>query len=135
MVVNWDGLIIGQGIATTQGDWMTTNLVPFTATISYTFIPNTPYTSGSLILKKDNPSGLSQNDALIEIPIVFGDHIQEISIPEPITELVDPMSPVSPPPSLPSEDNVIACTMDAKICPDGSAVGRTGPNCEFAPCP
>lgn len=29
----------------------------------------------------------------------------------------------------------IACTMEAKICPDGSAVGRTGPNCEFAECP
>jgi len=29
----------------------------------------------------------------------------------------------------------VACTMDAKICPDGSAVGRTGPNCEFSPCP
>lgn len=28
-----------------------------------------------------------------------------------------------------------ACTMDAKLCPDGSAVGRSGPNCEFAPCP
>lgn len=28
-----------------------------------------------------------------------------------------------------------ACTMEAKICPDGSAVGRTGPNCEFAACP
>lgn len=28
-----------------------------------------------------------------------------------------------------------ACTDDAKICPDGSSVGRTGPNCEFAPCP
>jgi hypothetical protein len=28
-----------------------------------------------------------------------------------------------------------ACTQDAKICPDGSAVGRTGPNCEFATCP
>jgi hypothetical protein len=27
------------------------------------------------------------------------------------------------------------CTMDAKICADGSAVGRSGPNCEFAPCP
>lgn len=27
------------------------------------------------------------------------------------------------------------CTEDAKICPDGSAVGRTGPNCEFAKCP
>ncbi|HLP43786.1 MAG TPA: hypothetical protein VK145_00735 [Candidatus Nanoarchaeia archaeon] len=29
----------------------------------------------------------------------------------------------------------VACTLDAKICPDGSAVGRTGPNCEFAMCP
>lgn len=27
------------------------------------------------------------------------------------------------------------CTMDAKICPDGSAVGRSGSNCEFEPCP
>lgn len=28
-----------------------------------------------------------------------------------------------------------ACPQDARICPDGSAVGRTGPNCEFAACP
>jgi hypothetical protein len=28
-----------------------------------------------------------------------------------------------------------ACTLEAKICPDGSSVGRTGPNCEFTPCP
>lgn len=28
-----------------------------------------------------------------------------------------------------------ACTEEAFVCPDGSAVGRTGPNCEFAPCP
>jgi len=28
-----------------------------------------------------------------------------------------------------------ACTMEAKLCPDGSYVGRTGPNCEFSPCP
>ena len=28
-----------------------------------------------------------------------------------------------------------ACTEDAKLCPDGSGVGRIGPNCEFAPCP
>lgn len=31
--------------------------------------------------------------------------------------------------------SIVACTKEAKICPDGSAVGRTGPNCEFAPCP
>jgi predicted lipoprotein with Yx(FWY)xxD motif len=28
-----------------------------------------------------------------------------------------------------------ACTMEAMVCPDGSSVGRTGPNCAFAPCP
>jgi len=36
-------------------------------------------------------------------------------------------------------DNAIpkgrACTQEAKICPDGTAVGRIGPNCEFAQCP
>lgn len=26
-------------------------------------------------------------------------------------------------------------TLEAKLCSDGSSVGRTGPNCEFAPCP
>jgi plastocyanin len=28
-----------------------------------------------------------------------------------------------------------ACTLEAKLCPDGSYVGRVGPNCEFALCP
>ncbi|MCF7835734.1 MAG: hypothetical protein K9M15_01290 [Candidatus Marinimicrobia bacterium] len=27
------------------------------------------------------------------------------------------------------------CTADAKICPDGSSVGRVGPDCEFEKCP
>lgn len=31
--------------------------------------------------------------------------------------------------------NTKACTQEAKVCPDGSAVGRTGPHCEFAACP
>lgn len=30
--------------------------------------------------------------------------------------------------------NSVVCTQEAKICPDGSIVSRTGPNCEFAPC-
>lgn len=29
----------------------------------------------------------------------------------------------------------VFCTQDAMQCPDGSFVGRQGPNCEFAPCP
>lgn len=33
------------------------------------------------------------------------------------------------------QEKPLACTMEVKVCPDGSAVGRTGPNCEFAECP
>jgi hypothetical protein len=29
----------------------------------------------------------------------------------------------------------VACTLEAKICPDGTSVGRVGPNCAFAACP
>jgi hypothetical protein len=32
-------------------------------------------------------------------------------------------------------DDPVACTADAKICPDGSSVGRVAPDCEFAACP
>jgi hypothetical protein len=34
----------------------------------------------------------------------------------------------------PKEVEPVVCTMDAKLCPDGSYVGRSGPNCEFV-CP
>ncbi len=34
-----------------------------------------------------------------------------------------------------SNDDAVACTLDALMCPDGTAVGRIPPNCEFAPCP
>ena len=34
-----------------------------------------------------------------------------------------------------SPEEQVSCTMEAKLCPDGSAVGRTGPQCEFAACP
>ncbi len=72
-IVNWDGLIVGEGIATAQGDWMTTEFVPFTAVITYTIVSSTPYARGTLILKKDNPSGLSEHDDAREIPILFGE--------------------------------------------------------------
>lgn len=55
------------------------------------------------------------------------------------TELVVTPTPIeSPEPTTPAGSDIpegVACTMDAKLCPDGSAVGRQGPNCEFAACP
>lgn len=35
---------------------------------------------------------------------------------------------------IPSEEK-IACTEEAKLCSDGSSVGRMAPDCNFAPCP
>lgn len=35
----------------------------------------------------------------------------------------------------PKKTESVACTMEAKLCADGSYVSRTGPNCEFAACP
>ena len=32
-------------------------------------------------------------------------------------------------------DENIACTLEAKLCPNGSSVGRVAPSCEFAKCP
>ena len=47
--------------------------------------------------------------------------------PQPDTSTESPIPPAT--------DAGTICTQDAKICPDGSAVGRGGPNCEFAACP
>jgi hypothetical protein len=70
-IVDWDGRIIGEGIATADGEWMTEDFVPFTATITYDLPEDTPYRRGAIILQKDNPSGLPENDNALEIPITF----------------------------------------------------------------
>lgn len=55
--------------AQAQGDCMTEKFVPFTVTL--TFKKQVASTTGTLIFKKDNPSGLPENDASLEIPVVF----------------------------------------------------------------
>ena len=45
-----------------------------------------------------------------------------------------PSEPAKTAPSSPSVETPKACTEEAKVCPDGTAVSRTGPQCEFAPC-
>jgi hypothetical protein len=42
----------------------------------------------------------------------------------------------STPPNIPEDVlGSYACTTDAKLCPDGSYVGRIPPYCQFATCP
>jgi hypothetical protein len=49
-------------------DWMTTDFVPFKGELEYNIMATT---SATLILQKDNPSGLPENDKSIEIPIII----------------------------------------------------------------
>jgi hypothetical protein len=55
--------------ATAQSEWMTEDYVPFTSTLEFT-VP-AGITSGTLILHRDNPSGLPENDDRLEIPVTF----------------------------------------------------------------
>lgn len=74
-LVDWDGKIIAEGFVTADGEWMTTEFVPFKGTLEFA----SPYKAGDpdfmkrgvLIFKKDNPSGLPENDDALEIPVLF----------------------------------------------------------------
>jgi len=63
-----DSNLLGSTHAQAHGDWMTTGLVPFSAAIALDTTYKGPAT---LVLLKDNPSGLPQNDDSVSIPIVI----------------------------------------------------------------
>lgn len=63
-----NGREIARTQAQAQGNWMTSNFVPFVATLQFV----KPATStGTLILENDNPSGLPANAKSISIPVRF----------------------------------------------------------------
>lgn len=62
-----NGNVIANTHATAQSDWMTVGLVQFIATTTIT----TAYSgTATLILLRDNPSGLPENDDSVSVPIV-----------------------------------------------------------------
>lgn len=63
-----NGNIVAQVGGRAKSDWMTTDLVPFEATLDFTN-PGTAY--GTLEIRKDNPSGMAEHDASFSVPIRF----------------------------------------------------------------
>ena len=59
---------LGRAVAQAEGEWMTTEFVPFKATLSF-LVPTTQ--KGTLILEKDNPSGLPEHADELRIPVTF----------------------------------------------------------------
>jgi hypothetical protein len=70
MVRDGQGNVVAHGLATAEGEWMTTEYVPFTAELTVSGTPAT--TSGTLEFHKDNPSGLPEHDYVFSVPIIFG---------------------------------------------------------------
>ncbi len=73
MVTDSKGQIIGNGVATAEGEWATESFVPFTATILYMPPQGDTEKTGKLILQNDNPSGIPENSIQRVVPIVFGE--------------------------------------------------------------
>ena len=67
-VLDGDGTVLGSGQAQAHGDWATTSSVTFSAAISFA-APK--YATGTIVFKKDNPSGLPQNDEKFALPVRF----------------------------------------------------------------
>ncbi|HWC57769.1 MAG TPA: Gmad2 immunoglobulin-like domain-containing protein [Candidatus Paceibacterota bacterium] len=63
------GNVLAQGHASAQGDWMTSEYVPFTASLVFTSPPAGSH--GMLVLEKDNPSDNPALDNSLSIPITF----------------------------------------------------------------
>lgn len=65
--------------------------------------------------------------------IIFG---AVLAIGMVVTGIVSYYQYTAPQPASPDQDGThTVCTMDAKLCPDGSGVGRSGPECTFSACP
>lgn len=61
-------VLLGIGIAQAIGEWMTEEFVSFQATLEFA----TPATKeGTLVLEKDNPSGLPEHADELRVPIRF----------------------------------------------------------------
>ncbi|MDO8594355.1 MAG: Gmad2 immunoglobulin-like domain-containing protein [bacterium] len=63
-----NGELLASVPAQAKGEWMTTEFVPFEATLSFK-MPTT--TVGLLLLQKDNPSGLPEHDDALRVPVRF----------------------------------------------------------------
>jgi hypothetical protein len=70
-----NGNIIAAHFAQAQGEWMTEDFVSFKAQIEF---EKPASDTGVLVLEKDNPSGLPENDAKIEIPVRFDSQSDKI---------------------------------------------------------
>lgn len=69
LIQNASGTMLAEGHAQADGEWMTNDFVPFTATVNMP--PQPANSAGTIVLKKENPSGEPERDDSVMIPVVF----------------------------------------------------------------
>lgn len=60
--------LVAQAVATTDQEWMSEEFIPFKASLEF---EKPASKKGTLVLEKNNPSGLPEHDDELRIPIVF----------------------------------------------------------------
>lgn len=69
--------LITTGIAQAQSEWMTENYVPFSVTLTFA---KPKSLGGTIVFKKDNPSGDASLDNALSVPITFHQEVKEVSL-------------------------------------------------------
>jgi hypothetical protein len=64
-----NGSVIAQGTIVANGDWTTTDFVPFTGSLTFDAQPTG--STGTLVLTNDNPSGDPSKQLTLDIPVTF----------------------------------------------------------------
>ncbi len=77
-ILDSKGKELGSAVAQSTADWMTDDFIPFEASLKF----STPEASGplTLVLEKDNPSGLPQNADSMKIPLQFHDNYNWVKV-------------------------------------------------------
>lgn len=67
-LIDENGNVIASTAGQVDGGWMTVDLIEFTATLHF---EKPTVTRGFLVIRKDNPSGLPENDGEYRVPVRF----------------------------------------------------------------
>jgi hypothetical protein len=120
-ILDGNGNMLAQTFIMAADEWMTEDFVSFSKVISF----NAPATEvGTIILHRDNPSGLPENDDLLILPVRFVPSVPSVTPPKnPPT--VNP--PTEGPPASISACRPTGCS--GQICADEDVITT----CEYRP--
>ena len=112
VLMDSEGSIVAEGYATAQDEWMTEEFVSFKGILEFS-VPE-GLSEWRLILQKDNPSDISENDNSLEVPVILKKDLVVIQEPEQ-----KPSEQSSQPP----EEKPVVAQESSPVCNDSEDYG------------